>query len=72
MHPLTYKKLSYSTTTFTLSFYLVVHSQGEPDTYPSPHSLQNIQFSDSDVLDILTTLDINKACGIDNFGPRIF
>ena len=44
----------------------------EPDTHSSPHSLQNIQFSDSDVLDILTTLDINKACGIDNFSPRIF
>ena len=40
-------------------------SVNEP-AQPSFHSLHDIQFSDSDVLAILTTLDVSKACGIDN------
>ena len=50
-----------------------------PDNIPikeSPHlssqSLHDIQFTQSDVFAILTSLDINKACGFDNFNPKIF
>ena len=50
-----------------------------PDNIPinePPHlssqSLHEIQFTQSDVFAILTSLDINKACGFDNFNPKIF
>ena len=38
----------------------------------SSSSLHEIQFTESDVLAILSTLDVSKACGIDNFSPKIF
>ena len=38
----------------------------------SSHSLHDIQFTDPDVLAMLTTLDTSKACDIDNFNPKIF
>ena len=37
----------------------------------TPH-VQDILFSDSDVLDLLISLDKTKACGIDSFSPKIF
>ena len=50
-----------------------------PDNIPKkepPHlssqSLHDIQFTQSDVFAILTSLDIIKACGFDNFNPKIF
>ena len=38
----------------------------------SSQSLHDIQFTQSDVFAVLTSLDINKACGFDNFNPKIF
>jgi len=35
-------------------------------------AIQDIHFSDSDVLYLLTSLDTSKACGIDNLSPKIF
>jgi len=32
----------------------------------------DIQFTDSDVLDLLTSLDASKACGIDSLSPKLF
>ena len=40
--------------------------------HPSSQSLHDIQFTQSDVFAILTSLDINKACSFDNFNPKIF
>ena len=34
--------------------------------------LLHIEISQPDVFDILTSLDASKACGIDNFNPKIF
>ena len=39
--------------------------------HPSSQSLHDIQFTQSDVFALLTSLDINKACGFDNFNPKI-
>ena len=38
----------------------------------SPDTLQDITISESEVFKILTSLDSNKACGIDNISPIIF
>jgi len=40
------------------------------DHQSSSPTLDEIDFSNSDVLDLLTTLDASKACGIDNFSPK--
>jgi len=42
------------------------------DYQPDSPTLDEIHFSNSDVLDLLTTLDDSKACGIDNYSPKIF
>jgi len=44
----------------------------ESDLQPCSPTLHDIHFSDSDVLDLLTNLDVSKASGIDNFSPKIF
>ena len=44
-----------------------------PEIQPSDHiAIQDIRFSDTDVLYLLTSLDTSKACGIDNLSPKIF
>jgi len=44
-----------------------------PETQPSDHiAIQDIRFSDTDVLYLLTSLDTSKTCGIDNLSPKIF
>ena len=58
-------------------FYSVFSSSDQPindfDTTPSSDdSLHNIVMSQSDVFDILTSLDASKASGIDNVSPKIF
>ena len=69
---LKWKKHIYSISISILcSQLLVILSTKEP-LHPSPHSLHDIQFSETDVLAIITTLDINKACGFDNFNPTMF
>ena len=40
--------------------------------HPSSQSLHDIHFTQCDVFAILTSLDINKASGSDNFSPKIF
>jgi len=33
--------------------------------------INDVQFSDTDFLDLLTSLDTSKACGIDSLSPRV-
>ena len=35
------------------------------------HTLHSVEVNESEVLPILYSLDINKAAGIDNIGPRV-
>jgi len=44
----------------------------ESGLQPCSPTLRDIHFSDSDVLDLLTNLDVSKASGIDNFSPKMF
>ena len=61
-----FNKYFYSVFTTSSSIYINELVQ------PSSSSLHEIQFTESDVLAILTTLDVSKASGIDNFSPKIF
>jgi len=62
---------------FNNYFYSVFSTTDDiPTTNPKHQSsspiLHEIHFSNSDVLVLLTSLDISKACGIDNYSPKIF
>jgi len=72
--PLTQTKFNSSIITFTLCSLYQMKCQQLNQTYSPvlPHTLRDIHFSDSDVLDLLTNLDVSKASGIDNFSPKIF
>ena len=68
---------SEKTQLFNDYFYSVFSSSDQPindfDTTPSSDdSLHDIVMSQSDVFDIFTSLDANKASGIDNISPKIF
>jgi len=39
-------------------------------TIVSTHTLHNVELNESEVLPILYSLDVNKAVGIDNIGPK--
>ena len=43
-----------------------------PPTYTSANTLQDIEVIDTEVLTILTSLDVTKAAGIDNISPKVF
>ena len=58
-------------------FYSVFSSSNQPiidfNTTPvSDDTLNDIVISQTDVYDILTSLDVSKASGIDNISPKIF
>ena len=59
---------------FNKYFYSVfLQEQGNDYSCPShcDHSLRNIEISTTEVYDILSTLDVTKAAGIDGINPRI-
>lgn len=43
----------------------------QPDSTPNSDTLHNIEILSSEVFDLLTNLDTNKACGIDNISPKL-
>jgi len=75
LQPLTWTRYNYSMTIFIQYFLLL---QGTPqsvlDTQSSDHTLpiDDIQLSESDVLDLHTSLDTSKACGVDTWSPKLF
>jgi len=53
---------------FTSTPQSVLHTQSSDHTL----HIDDIQFSESDVLDLLTSLDTSNACGIDSLSPKLF
>ena len=43
-----------------------------PESQPSDQTFNDIQFTNCDVFELLTSLDVSKACGIDNLSPKVF
>jgi len=74
---LTHTKLNCSIITFIVCTSSVFSESDdmptiESDLQPCSPTLRDINFSDCDVLYLLTNLDVSKASGIDNFSPKIF
>jgi len=61
---------------FNTYFYSVFSSNNTTSesvlpSYTGTHTLHSVEVNESEVLPILYSLDINKAAGIDNIGPRV-
>ena len=70
MPVMTKRKPNYLTTTFTQYFQLTAIN--EPPTSTSTSTLNDIEINESEVLTILSSLDGNKAPGIDDISPRVY
>jgi len=60
---------------FNNYFYSVFSADDNLSTFvptTSPNTIEDIVITEPDVLDILQSLDVNKACGIDSISPKIF
>ena len=60
---------------FNYYFYSVFSADDNLSAFVSAtpsNTIEDIVITEPDVLDILQSLDVNKACGIDSISPKIF